>query len=387
MTVTIIVLDSLGVGALPDAISFGDEGAHTLDHTLQATGVSLAHLQALGLGSIAGVTSLAPVASPLASYGRMAEVSPGKDTTTGHWEFMGVVLEQGFKTYERFPDEVMQAFSRATGRGYLGNYPASGTEIIEALGEEQLRTGKPIVYTSADSVFQIAAHIGVLPLNTLYRYCQEARAILTGEHAVARVIARPFHGEPGNFYRLGEARKDYSLATPHPTVLDRLKEAGREVIGVGKIPDIYNHLGFTREVPTDSNLDGVAKTVAWMKARPQGLIFTNLVEFDSLYGHRRDPAGYAKALSDFDAHLPEILNEVRGEDLLFLTSDHGNDPTWPGTDHTREYGLLLAYSPGVEAVKLGTRATFADLGATVAELLGVAWEGAGSSFAPLLKKT
>nr|MDQ3398321.1 phosphopentomutase [Deinococcota bacterium] len=293
MTITIIVLDSLGVGALPDAKRFGDEGAHTLDHTLQATGVSLAHLQALGLGSIAGVTSLAPVASPLASYGRMAEVSPGKDTTTGHWEFMGVVLEQGFKTYERFPDEVMQAFSRATGRGYLGNYPASGTEIIEALGEEQLRTGKPIVYTSADSVFQIAAHVRALPLDALYRYCREARAILTGEHAVARVIARPFHGEPGNFYRLGEARKDYSLATPHPTVLDRLKEAGREVIGVGKIPDIYNHLGFTREVPTDSNLDGVAKTVAWMKARPQGLIFTNLVEFDSLYGHRRDPAGYA----------------------------------------------------------------------------------------------
>lgn len=384
MTVTVIVLDSVGVGELPDAEDFGDKGAHTLDHTLQKTGVQLPHFAALGLGNIEGVAALAPVREPQASFGKLSEVSPGKDTTTGHWEFMGVELQHPFRTFERFPDEVMAAFDAHTGRGHLGNKPASGTAILDELGETHLQTGDPIVYTSADSVFQVAAHTDKVPLETLYAWCKAARELLTGEHAVARVIARPFTGTPGEFRRLGEARKDFSLTPPQPTVLDALKGAGKAVVGVGKIPDIYNHQGFTEEIHTDSNSDGVDKTLAAMAARPDGLVFCNLVEFDSLYGHRRDPAGYARALQETDARLPELLAATRPGDLLLLTSDHGNDPTHRGTDHTREYGLLLAYSPGVKGVALGTRGSFADLGATVADLLGVPWSGAGASFKALL---
>jgi len=384
MTVALIVLDSVGVGALPDAEAFGDAGAHTLDHTLQATGVTLPNFSALGLGNIPGVTSLRDAATPAASFGRLQEVSPGKDTTTGHWEFMGVELRHAFKTFERFPGEVMRAFDTLTGRGHLGNLPASGTAILEELGERHLGTGEPIVYTSADSVFQVAAHVDKVPLETLYRWCEGARELLTGEHVVARVIARPFAGEPGAFRRLGEARRDYSLTPPYPTVLNVLHKAGREVVGLGKIPDIYNHSGFTEEIHTDSNLDGVEKTVRVMRRRPQGLVFCNLVEFDSLYGHRRDPEGYARALQETDSRLPDLLGAVSEGDWLLFVSDHGNDPTYQGTDHTREYGLLLAYSPGRGAVDLGTRGSFADVGATVAELLGVAWQGAGRSFARAL---
>ena len=383
-TVTIIVLDSVGVGALPDAGAFGDAGAHTLDHTLDVTGVRLPHFEALGLGNIEGVTSVPAVDEPKAFFGRLLELSPGKDTTTGHWEFMGALLAQPFKTFTRFPDAVMNKFDALTRRGHLANRPASGTRIIEELGERHLATGEPIVYTSADSVFQVAAHTDVVSLKTLYRWCEGAREILHGEYAVARVIARPFEGGPGAFTRLGEARKDFSLSPPHPTVLNALKEAGKDVVGLGKIPDIYNHSGFTREVHTDSNVDGIAKTIQVMREEPRGLVFCNLVEFDSLYGHRRDPQGYAEALLETDHHLKEILDAVGNDDWLFLVSDHGNDPTWEGTDHTREYGLLLAHSPGRPAVNLGTRG-FADVGATVAELLGVAWKGAGSSFAGLLK--
>jgi phosphopentomutase len=385
MTVILIVLDSVGVGALPDAADFGDLGAHTLDHTLRRTGVSLEQFAALGLGNISGVTALPASASPQASYGRLAEVSPGKDTTTGHWEFMGVELTHPFNTFTRFPGRVMAAFDALTGRGHLGNVPASGTAILDELGEAHLQTGDPIVYTSADSVFQIAAHVDKVPLATLYAWCEGARDLLQGEFAVARVIARPFTGAPGNFRRLGEARRDLSLAPPHDTVLDALHAAGREVIGVGKIPDIYAHRGFTEEVHTDSNADGVDKTLGAMKRRPNGLVFCNLVEFDSLYGHRRDPGGYARALAEVDARLPELLAAVAPGDWLMFVSDHGNDPTHHGTDHTREYGLLLAYSPGAAAQDLGTRASFADVGATVAELLGVRWEGKGSSFAPQLR--
>ena len=384
MTVTLIVLDSVGVGALPDAADFGDTGAHTLDHTLQKTGVELPNFTALGLGHIAGVGSLPKPETPLASYGRLAEVSPGKDTTTGHWEFMGVTLEHAFKTFTEFPGEVMHAFDALTGRGHLGNRPASGTVILDELGETHLQTGEPIVYTSADSVFQIAAHVDKVPLETLYAWCEGARKLLQGENAVARVIARPFAGTPGNFRRLGEARRDYSLTPPHETVLDVLKAAGKAVVGIGKIPDIYNHQGFTEEVHTDSNEDGVDKTLSAMHERPDGLIFCNLVEFDSLYGHRRDPEGYADALAETDARLPELLAAVNSGDWLLFVSDHGNDPTFRGTDHTREYGLLLAYSPDVATKNLGTRSSFADVGATVAELLGVTWEGEGSSFAPQL---
>ncbi len=384
MTVTLIVLDSVGVGELPDAAAFGDAGTHTLDHTLRKTGTTLPNFTALGMGRIPGVGSLEHPEKVLASYGRLAEVSPGKDTTTGHWEFMGVVLTHPFRTFPRFPDEVMVAFDALTGRGHLGNVAASGTDVIDDLGETHLQTGEPIVYTSADSVFQVAAHVDKVPLGTLYRWCEGARELLRGDFAVARVIARPFTGTPGGFRRLGEARRDYSLTPPHETVLERLKAAGKAVVGVGKIPDIYDHQGFTEEVHTDSNDDGVSKTLSAMQARPDGLIFTNLVEFDSLYGHRRDPEGYAGALENLDARLPELLGAVQHGDWLLFVSDHGNDPTHGGTDHTREHGLLLAYSPGVPAHDLGTRASFADIGATVAELLGVDWDGKGSSFASQL---
>ncbi len=380
VTVTLIVLDSVGVGALPDAESFGDAGAHTFDHIVRATGVDLPNLRTMGLGNIEGVTSLPPAQPPLASYGRLAELSPGKDTTTGHWEFMGVVLKQPFRTFERFPDAVMTAFDAATGRGHLGNYPASGTVILDELGEEHARTGYPIVYTSADSVFQVAANVDVVPLATLYAWCQAAREILVGEHAVARVIARPFRGGPGSYERLGDKRHDYSVAPPY-NVLDALHAAGREVIGVGKIPDIYAHRGFTREVAAGTNAVGIDRTVELMLERPAGLVMTNLVEFDSLYGHRRDVDGYAQALAYLDQRLPALLAACTEDDVLMFVSDHGNDPTWTGTDHTREYGLLLAYTPNRPGVDLGTRASFADVGATVAELLGVAWAGVGESFA------
>jgi len=385
MTVTLVVLDSVGVGELPDAAAFGDAGAHTLDNVVRVGDAVLPNLAALGLGNVPGVTALPRSTAPTASYGRLAERSPGKDTTTGHWEFMGVVLEHPFRTFTAFPKAVMDAFDTATGRGHLGNRPASGTVILDELGGEHMRTGDPIVYTSADSVFQVAAHVDVVPLETLYAWCEAARAILVGDHAVARVIARPFTGEPGAFERLGAQRHDYSVAPPQPTVLDSLKERGLDVVGVGKIPDIYAHRGFTREVPAGTNALGIDRTVELMRQRPHGLVMTNLVEFDSLYGHRRDPDGYARALEHLDDRIPELLAACAEGDVLMFVSDHGNDPTWTGTDHTREHGLLLAYSPGVNGTDLGTRDTFADVGATVADLLGVAWLGVGTSFASSLR--
>lgn len=387
MLLTIIVLDSVGVGELPDAAAFGDAGAHTLNHTLAAAPVPLPNLARLGLSRLPTVQTspgTLPAGEVQGAYGRMREVSPGKDTSTGHWEFMGVQLEHAFQVFpEGFPPAVMNRFDAATGRGHLCNRPYSGTDVIREYGEEHLRTGAPIVYTSADSVFQIAAHADVVPLETLYAWCQAAREILQGEFAVARVIARPFRGQHP-FERANEHRKDYSLVPPR-TVLDALKEAGREVVGIGKIPDIYAHQGFTEEIHTDSNADGIQKTLARMRQGGQGLIFTNLVDFDAKFGHRRDPAGYSAALAEFDAALPKLLAAVPQEGALVLVSDHGNDPTWPGTDHTREYGLLLAWRPGLEgAVDLGERATFADLGATAADALGASWDGPGESFWPRL---
>jgi len=385
MTVTVIVLDSVGVGALPDADAFGDEGAHTLDHTLAATGVQLPHLEAAGLGRIAGVASVPAVAEPTAAYGRMEQRSPGKDTTTGHWEFMGVILEQPFRTFSHFPPEVMEAFDAATGRGHLGNRAASGTTILDELGQEHQNSGKPIVYTSADSVFQVAAHVEVVPLETLYAWCEAARRILTGPHSVARIIARPFRGAPGRWERLHGARRDLSV-TPPRTVLNALLEAGRQVIGIGKIADIYAGSGVGEIRKTGTNEEGIDVTLAAMAERPEGLIATNLVDFDAAYGHRRDPQGYAAALAAFDARLPELIAATGQGDVLLLVSDHGNDPTWPGTDHTREYALLLGFGPAAAGRELGTRSGFADLGATVAELLGVAWQGAGVSFAATLTR-
>ncbi|MEX2542744.1 MAG: phosphopentomutase [Trueperaceae bacterium] len=385
MTVTIVVLDSVGVGALPDAERFGDAGSHTLDHTLEAAPVALPNLQLLGLGNIAGVHSVSTTSRPTGAFGRMRERSQGKDTTTGHWEFMGLVLDQPFRTYERFPDEVMAAFDALTGRSHLGNRPASGTEIIADLGEKHLQTGSPIVYTSADSVFQVASHVDAVPLDLLYRWCEGARLILQGEHAVARVIARPFQGRPGAFERLGAKRRDFSLAPPRPTVLDALLAAGREVTAVGKIAEIFDRRGIGCEIKSADNSDGIDKTLEAMRAGPDGLVFCNLVEFDSLFGHRRDPQGYSRALKQFDERLPDLLSALRDDDVLILVSDHGNDPSWPGTDHTREHGLLLACGPAVSPADLGTRESFADLGATVAELLGVPWDGVGESFADTLR--
>jgi len=384
MTVTVIVLDSVGLGALPDADAFGDAGAHTLDHTVRASGVSLPNLAAMGLGNVPGVTALPAADAPTGAFGRMIERSPGKDTTTGHWEFMGVVLDQPFRTFERFPPAVMNAFDAATGRGHLANRPASGTTILEELGEKHMRTGEPIVYTSADSVFQVAAHVDVVPLETLYAWCEAAREILTGEHAVARVIARPFRGEPGAFERLHGKRRDLSLEPPR-TVLNALQEAGKRVVAVGKIGDIYSGSGIDEVRKTADNEEGVEETLRAMVERPDGLVFTNLVDFDAAYGHRRNPEGYGAALAAFDARLPELVAATFEGDVLLLVSDHGNDPTWHGTDHTREYGMLLAHGPAAAGRDLGTRQGFSDLGATVAELLGVGWDGPGTSFAASLR--
>jgi phosphopentomutase len=393
--VTVIVLDSVGIGELPDARSFsasaehpnGDSGSHTINHVMAGAGIALPNLESLGLGLIPTVNAARPVVH--GAYGRMREVSLGKDTSTGHWEFMGVQLEHPFKTFfDGFPAVVMDAFSGAIGfpgkSAWLCNKPYSGTDVIRDFGAEHLSTGFPIVYTSGDSVFQIAAHLDRVPLETLYEWCRRARAILQGEFAVARVIARPFKGTHP-FERVNEARKDFSLEPPE-NVLDAIFAAKLDVIGLGKIPDIYANRGFTQSIHTDDNDDGISKLLEVMRSGFHGLAFLNLVDFDAKFGHRRDVAGYAKALLEFDSQLPKILELVPENGLLIVTSDHGNDPTWFGTDHTREHGLLLAYRPGIVAINLGERETFADLGATVAEALGVTWTGPGSSFWPDLRR-
>jgi phosphopentomutase len=391
MQLTVIVLDSVGVGALPDAASFatsiehplGDAGSHTVNHVLERSGVKLPNLEKLGLGYIPTVHA-AKVPNPTGAFGRMRERSLGKDTSTGHWEFMGVILEHPFQTFhDGFPPAVMDAFSAEIGTGWLCNKPYSGTDVIRDFGAEHLKTGFPIVYTSADSVFQIAAHVDKIPLETLYDWCKKARAILQGEYAVARVIARPFKGTHP-FDRVNEARKDFSLEPPR-TVLDALIEAGKDVIGLGKIPDIYANRGFTKSIHTDNNADGVQKLLEVMRAGFDGLTFLNLVDFDAKFGHRRDVAGYANALLEFDAALPTILESVPDDGALLIVSDHGNDPTWFGSDHTREHAMLLAYRPGRENIDLGERESFSDLGASVAEALGVRWDEPGLSFWNLIR--
>ncbi len=401
MLLTIIVLDSVGVGALPDAAAFGDAGAHTLNHTLEAAPVPLPNLTRLGLGLIPTVLPN-PAALPSGKvksvevksvevkggFGRMREVSLGKDTSTGHWEFMGIQLQHAFQIFpDGFPPIVMDRFSAGIGRSYLCNKPYSGTDVIKDYGEEHLKTGCPIVYTSGDSVFQIAAHEDIISVDDLYEWCRVAREILQGEYAVARVIARPFKGTYP-FERANEHRKDFSLVPP-PTVLDAVKATGQAVVGIGKIPDIYANQGFTEAIHTDDNADGIQKTLAKMKQAnaegTSGLIFTNLVDFDSKYGHRRDPVGYSHCLGEFDAALPEILANVPQDGVLLIVSDHGNDPTWHGSDHTREHAMLLAYHPQIAVVNLGERATFADVGATAADMLGANWDGAGESFWGLLR--
>jgi phosphopentomutase len=376
----ILIADSCGCGALPDAAEYGDEGSDTLGNVSRAVGgLRLPAMQALGLGAVTPILGVPPATAPRAWVGKMAERSQGKDTITGHWEMMGAVLERGLATFpEGFPQEIVDAFVRETGApGVLGNVVASGTAIIEVLGEEHQRTGKPIVYTSADSVFQIAAHEGTVPLERLYGWCRTARRLLD-PWRVARVIARPFVGGPGGFTRTYN-RKDFAMPPPVTTVLERLTAAGVPVHGVGKIPDIFDRRGISSEVHTEGNADGLARTAALLERVERGLVFVNLVDFDMLYGHRNDPVHYAQALEELDAALPRLLALLRPGDLWAVTADHGCDPTTPSTDHSREYVPLLAGGPGLGGGSLGTRSTFADLGATVAEAFGLTPE-VGSSF-------
>jgi phosphopentomutase len=378
----VLVLDGLGVGALPDAGRYGDEGSATLQNTARAVGgIRLPTLQRLGLGNVVAVEGVPPAARPMACFGRMAERSAGKDSTTGHWELAGLILDRPFPTYPHgFPPEVMEAFERAIGTRTLGNRPASGTQILDELGAEHLRTGYPIVYTSADSVFQIAAHEDVVPVDRLYEMCRVARGILQGEHAVSRVIARPFVGRPGAFVRT-ERRKDFSLEPPAPTLLDRLVQEGYEVWAVGKVADLFAGRGVTKAILTSDDPDGVRKTAQALSELDRGLVFANLVDLDTKYGHRNDPHGFARDLERIDAELPTLLERLQEGDLWIVTADHGNDPTTPSTDHSREYVPLLAYGPGLAAgVDLGVRETFSDVAATVAEALGVRWDGPGRSF-------
>ncbi|MBX6395061.1 MAG: phosphopentomutase [Alicyclobacillaceae bacterium] len=375
-----IVLDSCGIGGAPDAERYGDEGANTLGHIAEAVGgLRVPHLARLGLSRIVSLHAEEP-SQVVGCYGRMRERSVGKDTTNGHWEFVGVILDRPLPVYPNgFPPEIIEPFEQAIGRKVLGNRPASGTEILKELGDEHIRTGRPIVYTSGDSVFQIAAHEEVIPLESLYRMCEIARHLLQGDHAVGRVIARPFVGRDGRFVRT-DHRRDYSLRFGR-TVLDDLVDAGWPVVGIGKIHDIYGGYGITEKVHTKDNMDGVDRIVEWARRLDRGLIYGNLVDFDSLYGHRNDPAGFARAVEAFDARLPEILETLREDDVLVITADHGCDPTTPGTDHTRELVPLLVWGPRLrQGVDLGLRETFADVGATLAEAFGVPKPPVGTSF-------
>jgi len=367
----VIVLDAVGAGALPDAAAYGDEGSDTLGNVARVVGgLDLPNLEALGLGNVEPLEGCPPQAGAPAVAGRLVERSKGKDTTAGHWELMGVVTPTPFPTYPQgFPHDVIDPFMHRTGRGVLGNKPASGTEIIQELGEEHQRTGKWIVYTSADSVFQVAAHEETIPLEELYAGCRIAREILTGKHAVGRVIARPFIGEPGNYERTPN-RHDFSIEPRRPNYLTLIREAGNQVHGVGKIGDIFAGQDIDTSRPTQSNIDGIVQTEKLMREVDEGLIFTNLVETDMLWGHRNDPVNFHRCLQDFDRRLPDLLDTLRGQDLLILTSDHGCDPTTPSTDHSREHALLLAYVEGRNAAGRIHEGEFADVGATVNTWLG-----------------
>jgi len=366
--VILMVLDSVGIGAMPDAAAYGDAGRDTLGHIAERRGLRVPNLVRLGLANIRPLAALPAVPAPEGAFGKAALLSPGKDTTAGHWEIAGIILERPFPTYPKgFPREIMEKFEQAIGRKTLGNYPASGTEIIKQLGEEHLRTGWPIVYTSADSVFQVSAHEDVMPVEELYRICQVARALLQGEHRVGRVIARPFRGKPGAFERT-ERRHDYAVEPPRPMLLDLLQEAGLDVIGVGKIPDIFLSRGITRAMPGKNNREAIASTRATLEGSWRGLTFTNLVDFDMLYGHRLDVEGYGRALEEVDAAVPALRSALRPRDVLIFTADHGCDPLGPSTDHSREYVPILACGPQVRrGANLGTRATLADIGQTIAE--------------------
>ena len=382
MRAFLIVLDGVGIGALPDAADYGDAGSHTLRHVGEATGgLRVPTLERLGLGRIDALPGVRAVADPRGAFGRMAERSKGKDSTTGHWELAGIVSECAFPTYPRgFPEALLERFAVDTGRGWLGNVAASGTDIIARLGEQHQRTGKLIVYTSADSVFQIAAHEQTVPLEELYAACGVARRLLAGEHAVARVIARPFAGPPGG-YRRTSNRRDFSLQPPGGTLLDRLAERGLRVLTIGKVDELFAGRGVTQGFHTRDNAEGEAILNDLVRTSGEGLVFANLVDFDQQYGHRNDPAGFGRALEQFDSRAAELIGHLRSDEMCLITADHGNDPTTPGTDHTREYAPLLVVGPRVRVgTDLRTRETFADVAATLAEVFGVTPPASGRSF-------
>ncbi len=384
--VVLVVLDGLGVGALPDAKEYGDDGSNTLSHVAEtAGGLRVPNLEHLGLGNIGRFAGVKEMAQPEGCFGKMGELAKGKDSTAGHWELGGVVLNQPFPLYpDGFPPEVVEPFQEAIGRKVLGNRAASGTRIIQELGDQHLRTGSPIIYTSADSVFQVAAHEDVIPVGDLYQMCRVARRLLKPPHQVARVIARPFVGEAGAFVRT-EKRKDFSLEAPGETLLDVVNRSGQLVVGIGKIDDLFGSRGLTRSIHTGNNAEGMYETVRALQTVPRGLIFTNLGDFDTLFGHRNDPVGYAQALEGFDAALDTLVGALCPTDLLCLTSDHGNDPTTPSTDHSREYVPLLVYGSRLaRGVNLGTRRTFADLGQTVADVFGASRLASGESFLDII---
>jgi len=380
--ILLIVLDGLGIGELPDAGEYGDIGSNTLKNTAAAAGgLTLPNLESLGLGYLGNFRGIGRPEKLKGSFGKMSEASKGKDTTSGHWEMMGVVVDKPFPTYPHgFPPEVINAFENAAGRKILGNKTASGTEIIKELGEEHIRTGKPIVYTSADSVFQIAAHEEVIPVEELCKMCELARNILKPPHNVGRVIARPFIGKAGSFQRTPR-RKDFSLPPHKKTALEYISENGLEVISIGKVKDIFAGRGFTKSVLVSGNVDAVSKTITYFKSLERGLVWVTLVDFDTIYGHRNDPQGYAKALEDFDKKLPEIFEMLTERDILIITADHGCDPTTPSTDHSREYVPLLIYGNALKkGVDLGIRTSFSDLGATALAALGIKAPVKGKSF-------
>ena len=380
--VILIVLDSVGIGATPDAHKYGDTGSNTLANIAKKLrGLSIPNMESLGLGNIAPIQGVAVVTKPKAFYGKMAEASNAKDTTVGHWEIAGVITEKPFPTYPKgFPTEIIEPFKTAINRDILGNKTASGTEILKEYGDEQIRTGSPIIYTSIDSVFQIAACEETIPVETLYNICEKARAILTGKNNVGRVIARPFIKKNGGFLRT-ERRRDFSIEPPYPTLLDLAVKKKLPVIGIGKIGDLFAHRGLTEEIHIANNTDGIKKTIASIKEESSGIIFTNLVDFDTKFGHRNDTEGYADALKNFDSYLPEIIEALQKDDILIITADHGCDPTTSGTDHTREFVPILVYgrnlgTPG----NLGVRSTFADIGASIVEYLNLDNVLSGKSF-------
>ena len=384
MRVITIVLDSCGVGELPDAQSYGDEGSNTLGNLSKAVGgLRLPNLERLGLGKIIPIAGVRGDVYALGAYGKMGAVSAGKDSTNGHWELMGVAVSQPLPLFpDGFPAEIMREFERVSGRGWLGNKAASGTEIIEELGEEHAATGKPIIYTSADSVFQIAAHEKVIPLDELYRICAEMRKILTGAWGVGRVITRPFVGDSRENFKRTANRRDFSLPCPEENVLDLLHSSGVPTVGIGKIGDLFAERGLSKIVHTKSNRDGMEKLYEELAVTRDGFIFINLVDFDTLWGHRNDAAGFAGGLEEFDRLLSGLDQRLRRDDVIFITADHGCDPTTPSTDHSREFVPLLTYGANVKPdIHLGTRPSMADLGATIAELFGLKWKGRGESVA------